>query len=225
MAKVSSSGKTFIRRMYSDIEAKTEKLKTAQSHDFEKVRAKRGAKDEGGGARSKATKTATGARSETTKRCEYCAFSDRYFISSSLRSSFCLPLSLSRRWSLSRHSRFLVANTVLMSRTPVAFSSLSQFNTECTFKPALNVDKKWLKNRDPNLLYAAPSRVEKTKSGNKNKSKKVNGFTVAAQKKARKPAPAAGMEDRLGAKRREDDEEVGAGKEQKIKANFEKLLM
>jgi len=142
MAKVSSSGKTFIRRMYTDIEAKSEKLKTAQSQDFEK------------------------------------------------------------------------------------------FNSECTFKPSLNVDKKWLKNRDPNLLYAAPSRVEKAKSGTKNKSKKkVNGFTIAAQKKARKPAsapapaPAAGRENRLGPKRRGDDGEVDAGEEQKIKANFEKLLM
>ena len=96
MDKVSSSGKNFIRRMYSDIESKSEKLKSAQSQNFEK------------------------------------------------------------------------------------------FNTECTFEPHLNVDKKWLKNRDPNLLYAAPSKA-KTASPTKPKSgKKVNGFTVAAQKKVRK---------------------------------------
>ena len=35
-----------------------------------------GAKDDGG-ARSEATKTATGSRSEATKRCEYCAFLGR----------------------------------------------------------------------------------------------------------------------------------------------------
>ena len=39
------------------------------------------------GARSEGTKTATGARSLAAKRCEYCAFSTRRLLGSSLRSS------------------------------------------------------------------------------------------------------------------------------------------
>ncbi|GMI18318.1 hypothetical protein TrLO_g6180 [Triparma laevis f. longispina] len=89
------------------------------------------------------------------------------------------------------------------------------FNQECTFTPDLNVDAKWLKNRDPEALYKGKERVDDFEE--KKKKKKVVQ-RVVKKKKGKKAFVGKKVEA-------VKVEEGGKENEQQMREKFESLLL
>ncbi|GMH97514.1 hypothetical protein TrST_g9262 [Triparma strigata] len=98
--------------------------------------------------------------------------------------------------------------------------SYTTFNQECTFSPSLNVDKKWLKNRDPEALYKGKVREEEAVVVKK-KKKFVSKPAAKKKKNGGKKAEFVGSkveEVKAKEKGKENDEQA-------MREKFESLLL
>jgi hypothetical protein len=98
------------------------------------------------------------------------------------------------------------------------------FQAQCPFEPKLNVDKKWLKNRDPEALYATKDRVV-----HEVKPKKKKAYVVPPKKVVKKKRKADKKQDDsrkaekpirgvITAKEAEEEDK-------QMRAEFERLLL
>jgi len=103
------------------------------------------------------------------------------------------------------------------------------FQSQCPFEPQLNVDKKWLKNRDPAALYAQKERVVESPK----KKKKVRAYVPPKKKTKKKKAEDESESEATGTRMGGNEKPVrgiitakeAEEEDEKMRAKFEELLL